>query len=128
MDEPVRRTAELLAVARSKGVPIVYTTSPDPDGPGAQLGQIKKADQTAKPSDYKKIDASAMIIDSRVRPAPNDFIIEKSTAGAFFGTSLISHLVALQVDTVLLAGCREFSCRSDWVSAVDRSHQSDNAC
>jgi isochorismate hydrolase len=108
MDEPVRKTAELLAVARSKGVPIVYTTSPDPEGPGAQLGQVKKADQTAKPGEYKKIDSSAMTIDARVRPSPDDLIIEKTTAGAFFGTPLISHLIALHVDTVLLAGCREY--------------------
>ena len=108
MDEPVRRTSELLAVARKKGVPIVYTTSPDPDGPGAQLGQVKKADQTSKPGEYKMIDSSAMTIDARVAPGPDDLIIEKTTAGAFFGTPLISHLIALHVDTVLLAGCREY--------------------
>ena len=108
MDEPVRKTAELLAVARDKNVPIVYTTSPDPEGPSAQLGQVKKADQTVKPSQYKKIDASAMIIDERVQPSPDDLVIEKTTAGAFFGTPLISHLIALEVDTVLLAGCREY--------------------
>lgn len=124
MDEPVRKTAELLAVARSKGVPIVYTTSPDPDGPGAQLGQIKKADQTANPGEFNKIDSSAMAIDARVEPSPDDLIIKKTTAGAFFGTPLISHLIALQVDTVLLAGCREYpSTYATLAGAVIWTHQ-----
>lgn len=107
MDEPVRKTAELLAAARSKGVPIIYTTSPDPEGPGAQLGQLKTADRP-EPGEFKKVDSFAMTIDARVAPSPDDLIIEKTTAGAFFGTPLISHLIALRVDTVLLAGCREY--------------------
>ncbi len=45
-----------------------------------------------------------------VAPQEQDLLVPKRHASAFFGTPLVSHLIDLQVDTVLLAGCTTSGC------------------
>ena len=105
-DSPVENTARLIAVARQKDIPIVYTTSPyRPEG--ADQPFKSAADESSK---YREWDARAVEIDERVAPSAPDLVIEKENASAFFGTHLIGYLTQLKVDTVLITGCSTSAC------------------
>jgi len=106
LDSPVENTARLIAVARQKDIPIVYTTSPfRPEG--ADQPFKSAADESSK---YREWDARAVEIDERVAPSASDLVIEKENASAFFGTHLIGYLTQLKVDTVLITGCSTSAC------------------
>ena len=106
LDSPVENTARLIAVARQKDIPIVYTTSPyRPEG--ADQPFKSAADESSK---YREWDARAVEIDDRVAPSASDLVIEKENASAFFGTHLIGYLTQLKVDTVLITGCSTSAC------------------
>ena len=55
--------------------------------------------------------------DERLGQAPEDMVVWKKYPSAFFGTDLASRLVALRVDTVILAGASTSGCIR--ASAVD---------
>ena len=106
LDAPVENTAQLIAGARQKDIPIVYTTSPyRPEG--ADQPFKSAADESAK---YREWDARAVEIDERVAPVVSDLLIEKENASAFFGTHLIGYLTQLKIDTVLITGCSTSAC------------------
>lgn len=106
LDAPVENTAELLAAAREKNLPVIYTTSPyRPVGEDQPFKSA--ADESVQ---YRDWDARAVEIDDRLAPAPNDLVIEKENASAFFGTHLIAYLTQLKVDTVLITGCSTSAC------------------
>ncbi len=106
LDSPVENTARLIAVARQKDIPIVYTTSPfRPEG--ADQPFKSAADESSK---YREWAARAVEIDERVAPSAPDLVIEKENASAFFGTHLIGYLTQLKVDTVLITGCSTSAC------------------
>ncbi|WP_447956562.1 isochorismatase family protein [Vreelandella sp. EE7] len=45
-----------------------------------------------------------------VTPAPTEPVVTKQYASAFFGTSLASMLVAMEVDTIIVTGCSTSGC------------------
>jgi nicotinamidase-related amidase len=111
LDEPVRQTAALLKVAREsaargKPVPIIYTTSPWHPQTGDQPFK-SAADLSPK---FKAWDERACEIDDRVAPHPEDLVLLKENASAFFGTHLTAYLVQHQVDTLLITGCSTSAC------------------
>ena len=78
LDGPVEATRQLLDVARTKKIPIIYTTSPYRPGSGDQ--PFKSA---ADPSvEYRAWDARACEIDERITPQQEDYVIEKESASA----------------------------------------------
>ena len=106
LDGPVEETQRLLQAARPKGVPIIYTTSPYRPKSGDQ--PFKSA--ADKSPDFLEWDARACQIDDRVSPAPQDLVIEKENASAFFGTHLAGYLIEHHVDTLLITGCSTSAC------------------
>lgn len=106
LDGPVEATARLLDTARPKGVPIIYTTSPWRPESGDQ--PFKSAADRSEA--FRAWDEQACQIDQRVAPQPEDLIIEKENASAFFGTHLTSYLVQHAVDTLLITGCSTSAC------------------
>jgi maleamate amidohydrolase len=106
LDEPVEATARLLEVSRAADIPIVFTTSPWRPGSGDQ--PFKSA---ADLSDaFQKWDERACQIDQRVAPLPNELVIEKENASAFFGTHLSAYLIHHRVDTLIITGCSTSAC------------------
>jgi len=103
LDDAVASIRELLPAARSKGVPVIYTTSPYSDKP-----QLKSAADFSP--NYRRWDRRACEIDERLRPQPDEYIIHKEHASAFAGTALIGHLVERRVDTLLITGCSTSAC------------------
>ena len=43
-------------------------------------------------------------------PQPQDLVLEKENASAFFGTHLVSYLIEHGVDTLLITGCSTSAC------------------
>ncbi len=103
LDAAVEAISRLLPVARAKGVPVVYTTSPFSDNPAP------KSAADFSPG-FRRWDRRACEIDERLRPRPGDVVLLKEHASAFAGTPLVSHLVGRQVDTLLITGCSTSAC------------------
>ena len=103
LDDAVAAISQLLPAARSAGIPVIYTTSPYRDEP-----QPKSAEDYSP--GFRKWDPRACEIDERLQPQPGEYVIRKEHASAFAGTALVSHLVARQVDTLLITGCSTSAC------------------
>lgn len=101
--EPARRVIE---AARAAGVPVLYTEVVY--GPGGRDGGLF----------FRKVPAlkifegrtAAGRILPELAPAPDDVVVTKQYASAFFGTSLASTLTALGVDTVIVMGYSTSGC------------------
>ena len=103
LDSAVAALQKLLPAARSRKVPIVYTTSPYSDQP-----QLKSAMDLSP--NFRRWDRRACEIDERVHPQPGEHVVYKDHASAFAGTPLIGRLVADRVDTLLITGCSTSAC------------------
>jgi maleamate amidohydrolase len=104
--DAVERTRDLLAVARTAGVPVVYTyVGYDPEHPDGGVWAQKC------PGLLENVRGTWPCgIDELVAPAPGDLVLEKRAASAFFGTGLAGHLRALGVDTVVVTGTSTSGC------------------
>jgi nicotinamidase-related amidase len=103
LDAAVEAIRQLLPVARSRGVPIVYTTSPVQEKP-----PIKSAADFSP--NFRPWDQRACEIDERLRPLASEYVIQKEYASAFAGTPLVGHLLGRRVDTLLITGCSTSAC------------------
>jgi nicotinamidase-related amidase len=103
LDPAIAAIQQLLPVARGKGVPVFYTTSPV-----EQTNHFKSAADYSP--GFRKWDARACAIDERVKPLPSELVIHKEHASAFAGTPLVGHLIAHRVDTLLITGCSTSAC------------------
>lgn len=107
LDGPVAAIARLLGVSREAGVPIAYTTVSY--GPGDRetaalfLSKVPGLRVLEEDSRY-------VAIDPRIAPQPGEPVFTKLFASAFFGTSLLSMLVAARVDTLIVAGASTSGC------------------
>lgn len=100
----VEQTRPVLAEARSAGVPVVYTKN-DVDEPA--WGPPEERIRAGLPDD--KWARRYEIVDE-IAPEEGELVIVKSSASAFFGTPLISHLMLWRTDTVLLCGNATSGC------------------
>lgn len=107
----VDKTAELLAVARETGVPVVH---------------IKGLNNGMKPWVHRKPRQSTMSAEMKLKgeqicdevaPIAGEVVIEKTAPSAFQGTPLAFHLISMGIDTVILCGESTSGCLR--ASAVD---------
>jgi nicotinamidase-related amidase len=103
LDPAIAAIQKLLPAARTKGVPVIYTTSPP------WLKMPKKSAADFSPN-FRKWDERACAIDERVKPMPDDYVIYKEYASGFAGTSLAGHLMESGIDTLLITGCSTSAC------------------
>ena len=112
-DEAVAVTADLLRDAHRSDVPAIFTTVEfDPQDAETNL-LIRKAPAVvalARGSHWAQID-------HRLPRHQTDVVISKKHGSAFFGTDLATRLQAMQIDTLLIAGCVTSGCVR--ASAVD---------
>jgi maleamate amidohydrolase len=104
--DAVNETIELLEAARKHNAPILYTkvlyNKHGLDG-GLFVQKV--------PVLRKMVDGEPLAeIVAELPPAPDDIIIVKQYASAFFGTSLAATLTALGVDTTIIVGCSTSGC------------------
>jgi maleamate amidohydrolase len=111
--DAVRATQPLLAAARAAAIPIIYTTvaySTDGRDGGMFVQKVPALRQLTQ-------DSPLVTIVDELRPQPNELVIEKKYASAFFGTHLAATLTAMRVDTLIIVGCSTSGCIR--ASAVD---------
>ncbi len=112
-DEAIAHTAELLRDAHRSSIPAIFTTVEfDPPDVHNNL-LIRKAPAVAalaRGSHWANID-------QRLPRHATDLVISKKHGSAFFGTDLAARLQAMQIDTLLIAGCVTSGCVR--ASAVD---------
>ncbi len=93
----IKPIQELLAMARSKGIPIIYTTSET-----RKETRPKTVRSTNRRVD--EIGESAYEIYRDFKPEAGDLIIYKERASGFFGTALIAHLTRLGIGSLIVCG------------------------
>jgi nicotinamidase-related amidase len=113
----VRTIAGLLDLARAASVPVLYTRN-------VQKRTIRFDSFAGKSSwDHAKTldESEGSRIVAELQPRPEDFVIDKSYASAFYGTPLVNYLVGLQVDTMIVTGVSTSGCvRATAVDGVTR--------
>jgi maleamate amidohydrolase len=104
--QAVASFARLIAACRATGVPIVYTQVVY-SAQGRDGGLFYR-----KVPALRAFDAGSRLgaIPDAIAPQPEDVIVTKQYASAYFGTSLASTLKAMGVDTVLIGGFSTSGC------------------
>ncbi len=106
MTDELDATKELLTAAREAGLPIFFTVVYyDKSLREAGLWGIK---QGGVASLIEGTDA--VEIDPILDPHPEDQIVLKKYASAFFGTDLVARLNSQRIDTLLITGCTTSGC------------------
>jgi maleamate amidohydrolase len=100
----VEPTQRLMAAARSRGVPVIHTTRGDNLHPGAgSTSSTKRKHKGGNPAwDYAHFAALA--------PHPDELVIYKLRASAFYGTTLAANLVQMDVNTLIVCGNSTSGC------------------
>jgi len=108
-------TNRLIAAARRKSVPVIFTIISYNPGELDRLAWLKKARGMKA-----LVDGSRLVeIDDRLIREPGDVVIVKKGASGFFGTNLAGLLVSAGIDTVILTGATTSGCiRASAVDAV----------
>ena len=99
---------ELLEAARAARVPVIYTHAGPRFDSVRTGGWARKNARALAPTEISK--AIGNDFPSLVTPAPGDIVIEKDKPSAFFGTPLLSYLIALHVDSLIVTGTTTSGC------------------
>src|SRR6266581_96195 len=105
--EPTKR---LFAAARAAGLPVFYSTRDT-------RPQSRPKDVRATRRQGEPVDPALYAIRPEFRPQPQDVVITKLRASAFFGTPLAAHLTQLGAQSVIMCGESTSGCVR--ASAVD---------
>lgn len=107
LDAEVAATNELIAAARKKDLPVIFTVvGYDPhrqDDAGLWPEKAPSLRMLTIGSDLVKLDP-------RLNQEPGDLVITKKYASGFFGTYLASTLTMQSVDTAIVTGCTTSGC------------------
>jgi maleamate amidohydrolase len=119
MSEPIAATSRLLNTARSCSVPIAFTTISYDEAHIHSLPWLRKASgMAALRSGSRLVD-----IDERLSRRPQEPLIVKLGASAFFGTPLATILAAWRTDTLIVTGATTSGCvRASVVDAVQHGY------
>jgi nicotinamidase-related amidase len=108
--DAVARIAELVAAARKKALPVIYTTGAfradgwDYGGWKWKYGRAK--DEYAPPPSNRR---GNDIVDE-IAPGPRDIVLPKLKPSAFHGTPLAGHLTLLGADSIVACGGSTSGC------------------
>ncbi|WP_314176632.1 isochorismatase family protein [Streptomyces winkii] len=113
----VEATAALVDAARPAGVPVIWTVIAytPAEAEGRSVTWLEKA-----PGMRALVEGTqAVALDPRLPRRPEDLLVVKKGASAFFGTPLAASLAGLGCDTVLVCGATTSGCvRATVVDAV----------
>jgi maleamate amidohydrolase len=102
----VEATRRLLDAAREKGLPVIFTTigfEPSLKDGGLWLQKVPSLGDLQLGGRWVEIDA-------RLERRPEETVIVKKGASAFFGTNLAAVLIAQGVDSVIMCGATTSGC------------------
>jgi nicotinamidase-related amidase len=119
----IERLESLIAAARAREVPIVYTgmdRRPDGFDQGAWNWKSHRAGDA---SDIKGSLGNEIV--EQIRPEPQDIYFVKDKPSAFHGTHLLDYLIYLGADTVITTGTTTSGCvRASAVDAAQYNYRS----
>lgn len=99
----------LIDIARTKGLPIIYTTSvrrsDEWDDGSWRWKNSRSGENPVTPRGVDQTDIVKLIA-----PSPIDLIIKKQKPSAFFGTNLASYMVLLGADSLIVTGAVTGGC------------------
>jgi len=115
MRAQIAATKQITDLARDRGFPVIYTTISYHAGEVDNLAWLRKSTGMAS-----LLEGSRLVeIDAATGIQPNDAIITKKGASAFFGTSLAALLTSQKIDTAIITGATTSGCvRASAVDAV----------
>jgi maleamate amidohydrolase len=102
----VEATRRLLDAAREKGMPVIFTTigfEPSLKDGGLWLQKVPSLGEL-------QLGGRWVEIDPRLDPRPEETVVVKKGASAFFGTNLASILISQRIDSVILCGATTSGC------------------
>ena len=107
LEDVVAAIGQLLDAARRREIPVVYTTVSYDAG-----DRVAAAAFIAKVPALLTLEAGSrwVEIDPRIAPRPNEPVLNKLFASAFFGTPLASLLTAAGIDTLIVTGASTSGC------------------
>ncbi|WP_426246476.1 isochorismatase family protein [Nocardioides sp. LHG3406-4] len=106
LDAQVHATNQLLALARERDIPVIFSTivyDPSLRDAGLWVRKITSNKWLVEDSEWIELDP-------RLDRRPGETVVVKKYASCFFGTDLVSQLQALAVDTVVITGCTTSGC------------------
>ncbi|MGH2753590.1 MAG: isochorismatase family protein [Actinomycetota bacterium] len=103
----VRAISSLLAAARTRSLPIFYSTNfePRPDGLGRGVWRNSRFGETSVIPGVIGTD-----IVKEIAPQDRDVVVRKGKPSAFFGTKLLPLLLELKVDSLIVMGGTTSGC------------------
>lgn len=102
----VEATRRLLDTAREKEIPVIFTTigfEPSLKDGGLWLQKVPSLGDLQLGGHWVEIDA-------RLAPRPDETVIAKKGASAFFGTNLAAILISQGIDSIILCGATTSGC------------------
>jgi len=102
----VEATRRLLDAAREKETPVIFTTigfEPSLKDGGLWLQKVPSLGDL-------QLGGHWVEIDPRLAPKPDETVIVKKGASAFFGTSLAAILISQHIDSIILCGATTSGC------------------
>ncbi len=106
----ITNTCRLLRISRKNGIPIFFTTMTYDNNQIELLGPMGNKLQFLKNGSTLTRGSKWVELDSRLERKKTEFLIEKQRASAFWGTPLLSYLIARKVDTIIITGCSTSGC------------------
>lgn len=106
----VHQIKRILDASRSKKIPIFYSNilrRPDNWDSGGWKWKNSRNSEQAAPRDVKRPGSE---IPTEIAPLSNEFVIWKQRPSMFFGTTAITHMIELNVDTLLFCGGTTSGC------------------
>jgi maleamate amidohydrolase len=104
----VERIAELLSVARARGLPVVFSQSGVPPGETGFDPFAAKVTAVRAPAPPAPWPAYALV--APLAPRPAEPVVRKRCASAFFGSPLASVLRHLRVESLVVCGFTTSGC------------------
>jgi len=115
---------KLLAAARERGLPVIYTTGVRRDDGWDSGSWAWKNPRATETPTTARGDFDGNTIVREIAPQPRDIVIRKHKPSAFFGTPLQGFLVQLGADSLLLAGTTTSGCvRATAVDAFSHNYR-----
>jgi maleamate amidohydrolase len=106
LSDEIAASKRLLDAARERGLPVIFTTigfeSSLKDG-GLWLQKVPSLGELRLGGDWVEIDP-------RLERRPEETVIVKKGASAFFGTNLVSVLLSQGIDSIILCGATTSGC------------------
>ncbi|MBW4084953.1 isochorismatase family protein [Paenibacillus sp. S150] len=94
--EAIEPTKQLFAKVRGLGIPVIYSTRDMYTQAPKRIGSTHRKPRNMTDDAYQIFEAFA--------PQPDDVIINKSRASAFFGTPLAAYLNMMGIDSLIVCG------------------------